>query len=796
VQLLWKARTCPTAFSATSKISYWIHHYSTQVKMNNLSKLTKSILFVTLLIGGVANAQNFTEVQKIDASDRESGDYFGVSGSISGNYAVVGAYAEGIDYSSGSGVGQVGAAYIYGRDVNGAWNDVQKIVASDRAGLDWVGISTSISGNYCIVGAKNESEDALGGNTLQNSGSAYIFERDGSGNWPQAQKIVASDRTTYGDFGGSVAISGNYAIVGSKDHALDVNGSNSMSQAGAAYLFERNGSGTWVQVQKLQAADRTINDQFGIRVAISGNYAIVSSIYEDEDANGGNTVDQAGSVYIFERAGNGTWSQVQKIVAADRATLDWFGTSLAISNDKLVVGVSQEREDANGNNTIVGAGSAYFFERNGAGIWNQVYKVVASDRDVNDQFGASVAISNNKAVIGAYSEDEDQNGNNTLAGAGSAYIFERNGVGAWSEVQKITASDRGISDEFGVAVALDGDHCLLTAYGDGEDANGGNPLAQAGSAYVFEILPCVPTTGPLQISTCDTYTVPSGDETYFSSGVYADTIINAGGCDSVLSINLTINTSTSSSTTIASCANYVWTDGNTYNATGTYSQTLTNAAGCDSVVTLNLTINTSTSSSTTITSCDNYVWTDGNTYSATGSYSQTLTNAAGCDSVAALNLTINAADATISSNDPTLTANATGATYQWLDCSTMLPLAGETSQSFTATANGSYAVIVTDGNCVDTSNCADITSIGIAESNLSAAVSVYPNPSVGEFVIDLGQRYKNAAVIITDISGKLVLTTSFYNEKLLHIALEQPKGIYIAHIMVAQQRVAIRLVLQ
>jgi hypothetical protein len=746
VQLLWKARTCPTAFSATSKISYWIHHYSTQVKMNNLSKLTKSILFVTLLIGGVANAQNFTEVQKIDASDRESGDYFGASGSISGNYAVGGAYAEGIDYSSGSGIGQVGAAYIYGRDVNGAWNDVQKIVASDRAGLDCFGVSTSISGNYCIVGARNESEDALGGNTLQNSGSAYIFERDGSGNWPQAQKIVASDRTTYGDFGSSVAISGNYAIVGSKDHALDVNGSNSMSQAGAAYLFERNGSGTWVQVQKLQAADRTINDQFGIRVAISGNYAIVSSIYEDEDANGGNTVDQAGSVYIFERAGNGTWSQVQKIVAADRATLDWFGTSLAISNDKLVVGVSQEREDANGNNTIVGAGSAYFFERNGAGIWNQVYKVVASDRDVNDQFGASVAISNNKAVIGAYSEDEDQNGNNTLAGAGSAYIFERNGVGAWSEVQKITASDRGISDEFGVAVALDGDHCLLTAYGDGDDANGGNPLAQAGSAYVFEILPCVPTTGPLQISTCDTYTVPSGDETYFSSGVYADTIINAGGCDSVLSINLTINTSTSSSTTIASCANYVWTDGNTY--------------------------------------------------SATGSYSQTLTNAAGCDSVAALNLTINAADATISSNDPTLTANATGATYQWLDCSTMLPLAGETSQSFTATANGSYAVIVTDGNCVDTSHCADITSIGIAESNLSAAVSVYPNPSMGEFVIDLGQRYKNAAVIITDISGKLVLTTSFYNEKLLHIALEQPKGIYIAHIMVAQQRVAIRLVLQ
>ena len=312
------------------------------------------------------------------------------------------------------------------------FSEIVKAVASDRATKDKFGISVSISGDYAIVGAYNEDEDAAGGNTVSNAGAAYIFKKDegGTDNWAQIQKIVASDRASTDNFGISVSISGDYAIVGAYFEDEDAAGSNAASNTGSAYIFKKDEGGTdnWGQIQKIVASDRAIEDYFGYSVSIFGDYAIVGAYLENEDAAGGNTASNTGSAYIFKRDEGGTdnWGQIQKIVASDRTISDHFGNSVSISGDYAIVGASLEDEDVAGGSTAYTAGSAYIFKRDEGGTdnWGQIQKIVASDRASEDYFGHSVSISGDYAIVGARLEDEDAAGGNTATSAGSAYIFK------------------------------------------------------------------------------------------------------------------------------------------------------------------------------------------------------------------------------------------------------------------------------------------------------------------------------------------------------------------------------------
>jgi hypothetical protein len=366
---------------------------------------------------------------KLTADDGVNNDQFGNSVAISGNTAIIGAYR---DDDKG---GDSGSAYIF-ENVDGSWNQVQKLTAIDGSNNDCFGYSVAISGNTAIVGAFFDVDNGF------NSGSAYIFENvDGS--WNQVQKITASDGAEYGYFGGSVAISGNTAIVGANGHDL---------YKGSAYIFGKDVDGSWNQVEKLTASDGADLDKFGKSVAISGNTAIVGA-YGDDDKG-----DDSGSAYIFENI-DGSWNQVQKITADDGTDFNQFGYSVAIS----------------GNTAIVGAdaydlykGSAYIFGKDVDGSWNQVQKLTASDGDHDDYFGHSVAISGNTAIVGVYGDDNK----------GSAYIFE-NVDGSWNQVQKITASDGDDSDYFGKSVAISGNTAIVGAYYDDDKGD------RSGSAYIF-----------------------------------------------------------------------------------------------------------------------------------------------------------------------------------------------------------------------------------------------------------------------------------------------------------------------
>ena len=365
-------------------------------------------------------AGTWTEVQKIVASNRNTGDNFGHSVAISGDYAIVGAHTNDGFISGTGNINNSGSAYIF-QNTGGIWTQVNILEASDFEADDLFGCSVAISGDYAMVGAWREDEDEDEINSFSDAGSVYVFHNNG-GTWSELQKIVASDRGTSDAFGWSVALSGDYAIIGAKEDDQNATGGNDLQSAGSAYIF-KNTAGTWAQMQKIVASDRGTNDEFGNSVGISGDYAIVGSMLEDHNLTGSQTLLSAGSSYIFKNNA-GTFSQLQKIIAPDRDESDMFGCSVAISGNYALIGAYNEEEDPAGANAIAGAGAAYLYE-NTAGTWSMVQKIVASDRDsADDYFAYAVALEANNSIVGALLEDEDSTGGNTLSGAGSIYIFQ------------------------------------------------------------------------------------------------------------------------------------------------------------------------------------------------------------------------------------------------------------------------------------------------------------------------------------------------------------------------------------
>jgi hypothetical protein len=412
---------------------------------------TLAVLFAFAGCGGsnddkTTPASKWSTQLKITASDADDGDEFGNSVAISGDYAIIGAGNQ-----DGSGVNR-GAAYIFHKTGTNSWDTGTKITASDAADYDAFGYSVAISGDYAIVGAQFEN----GSGSYR--GAAYIFHRTDTHTWDAGVKIDAGmDVGNNDQFGYSVGISGDYAIVGAPFNE-DTGGTD----RGAAYIFHRTGTNTWDSGSRIGVGSAD-NDLFGNSVAISGDYAIVGAY--QEDGSGTNR----GAAYIIHRTGTNIWSSSTKITASDTASVDYFGNSVAISGDYAIVGAYQE--DGSGTDR----GAAYIFYRTGTNTWDTGIKIDAGiDVGDNDWFGYSVGISGDYAIVGAWYED----GSGTDRGA--AYIFNRTGTNTWNAGSKITASDAQDNDNFGFSVGISGDYAIVGAwYEDGSGAN-------RGAAYIFK----------------------------------------------------------------------------------------------------------------------------------------------------------------------------------------------------------------------------------------------------------------------------------------------------------------------
>ncbi len=387
--------------------------------------------------------------------------------------------------------------------------------ASNTGTDDNFGQSVAVSGDTVVVGAPAEASNATGvnGNQANNSayaaGAVYVFVRSGA-TWSQQAYLKASNANAGDRFGNSVAIAGDTIVVGAfneDSNATGVNGnqdSNRAEDSGAAYVFVRSGT-TWSQQAYLKASNTEAIDWFGNSVAIAGDTIVVGAMSEDcfclvNGSQGNNWAENAGAAYVFVRSGT-TWSQQAYLKASNVDDNDWFGQSVAIDGDTIVVGASREDSNATvvngsqGNNSFTDAGAAYVFVRSGT-TWSQQAYLKASNTEPGDHFGGSVAVAGDTVVVGATSEDSSAtgvNGNESVNGApssGAVYVFARSGT-AWSRQAYLKASNTGADDFFGCSLAITGDTLVVAARYEASNATGvngdqsNNAAADAGAAYVF-----------------------------------------------------------------------------------------------------------------------------------------------------------------------------------------------------------------------------------------------------------------------------------------------------------------------
>jgi len=415
------------------------------------------------------------------ASDAQSSDALGQSVSISGNVAIVGAFGE--DGGSGDPRLDAGAAYVFHRHRSGAsrWGQVKKLTASDAESSDFFGNSVAVSGTFAVVGA--HYEDAGPGDPAPSAGAAYVFQRDqgGTSNWGEVQKLIAPDAQPSDHFGKTVAISGDFAVVGAQHE--DGGPGDPLADAGAAYVFRNFAGFGWLHVKTLRASDAQAGDMFGHSVAISGDTVIVGANWEN--GGSGDPVSHAGAAYIYRRDQDGAnnWGEVEKLVASEPDPNDEFGYSVGISGKLAVVGAHME--DGGPGNPMGEAGAAYVFEDLSGSGWTQIKRLAAADAVAGRHMGLSVAISGGVIVAGVLRDDGGPG--DPLPYAGAAYVFMRHlgGANSWGQAKKIMAPDAGSYDEFGTAVAISGKDAIFGAHL--ERGGPGDPILGAGAAYIFYV---------------------------------------------------------------------------------------------------------------------------------------------------------------------------------------------------------------------------------------------------------------------------------------------------------------------
>ena len=628
-------------------------------------------------------------------------------------------------------------------------------------------IQTDASGNIYITGSfagTVDSDPGTGTSNLTSNGGddIFILKLDASGNFLWAKSLGG---TSY-DLGYALNVdaSGNVFITGSFAGTVDFDPSSAtvnLTSVGSDDVF----------VQKLDASGNFMwaksfggtSDDYGnsINADAAGNVYLAGSFMGtvDFDPGAGTTnLSSAGGEDIFvqklDSSGNFLWAK------SFGGTSDDIANSISVdpSGGIYTTGIfelSVDFDPGTGTTSLSSVGNPDIFvqkmDSSGNFLWAHAFGSTSND------FGnyVSTDIFGNVYITGLYSgtidfDPDTATVNLASAGFDDVFLLKMNPAGnlMWAQ------SFGGSYIDYGFALNVDA----------------------SGNVY---------TVGSFN-STADLNPTTSTNN-HTSSGFEDIFVQKLSQCFP--------NTGTD---TITACGSYTWIDNNTYTANNnTATYILTNVGGCDSVVTLDLTINNPSSGTNVITACGSYVWIDGNNYtSSNNTATHILTNAFGCDSIVSLNLTINSvSDITTSLSGITITANNSNAAYQWLDCdNNYAPISGETGQSFTATSNGNYAVALTESGCTDTSACVSINSVGIHELENSIHASVYPNPSTGIFRVSFEQTLPNVELVITDLQGAIISKKHYSSAANADIELNAANGIYLLNIRTEEGQRTVRLI--
>lgn len=454
-------------------------------------------------------AADFAERLYVKPEVIRDGYRFGATVDLEGAWLAVGApgdwsLANTIDGDDGNGAGvDVGGVSVYRADAAGVWTRQAYLKAANAGDGDRFGGALAMSGNTLAVGAWGEQ--SLDGDPDDDSGAGvgavYVFVRDDNDVWTQQAYLKASNADEGDEFGRFLDLDGDTLVVGAwHEQSADVEGDNSLADAGAVYVFVRDGSGGWSQTAYLKPDEIDEGDLFGGNVALSGNTLVVGATGEDGTAGdpADNGSADSGAAYVFERDLAGDWTQTAYLKAANADPGDAFGANPDLEGDVLMVAAIGEQSAVAGlpgdpnDNSGNRVGAAYEFARASDGSWSQTAYFKASNAETGDDFGSAVAYEGDTLVVGARKE-AGLNGNendNSGSRVGAAYVFFREN-GVWRQAAYVKASNPDDEDEFGHAASFDGNGLAITAEWEdsAETGLGGggldNSLVDGGAGYLF-----------------------------------------------------------------------------------------------------------------------------------------------------------------------------------------------------------------------------------------------------------------------------------------------------------------------
>ncbi len=457
--------------------------------MNTILRLA-ALAGLTLTCGAGEVAGPITQQAYVKASNSGMNDQFGWPGggiAIAGDTLVVGAptedsSAKGVDGDQGDGLDPTpmnrmdgfdsGAAYVFWRYGTG-WSQQAYLKSTDTASHDLFGRAVAVSGDTVVVSAAGAKGKQDG---VPFVGAVYVFVREGT-TWRQQARLTVPGSDDYTRFGASLAISGDTLVIGaeSEKRAGAQAGGEEILMAGAAYVFVRDG-GKWSQQARLEASNAKYKSHFCGSVAISGDTLIVGAI-GDNSASGGVNGDQsdhslvsAGAAYVFRREGT-KWSQQAYLKAPKPGEFDEFGTSVAISGDTAVVGATGAKAgNAKSGEKDDGPGAAFVFVR-ADGKWVAQASLTPPNFEGGEEFGCSVAISGEHLVVGAKQTRDRTDKQRNHPGA--AHVFTRK-ASTWDRGTPIMASNPENGDLFGGSVAIAVDTVAVGAAGEDGFARGIN----------------------------------------------------------------------------------------------------------------------------------------------------------------------------------------------------------------------------------------------------------------------------------------------------------------------------------
>ena len=382
------------------------------------------------------------------------------SGSVGSAVAVGdGWIAAGAPFASVETRNEQGCVHIYGRTENGAWGFATTLVSAAGAAYDRFGQALAASSNRLAVGAWGDDQRGA------EAGAAHVYETDGT-NWTWSAKLTAADGAAGHFFGAALALDGDTLAVGARKAPA-----GSKTDAGAVYVFRRDGGGVWQQRGKLTAGDAANYDYFGGAVALDGAELLIGA--NDNDDNG----SKSGSAYVFRNSADGTgvWSQVALLLDAAGAQYDLLGSSVALRGGVAAVG-------APGAFSAAGAVCLFGRDAGGSNTWGQVSKLLPAELPPGMGFGSAVALDDGGVFAGAPDA--------SVAGPlGSGVVFLHGpaaGGSGWEETQRLDPSPSAESERFGAALARNADWLVVGAPGS---TNAGE---RAGAAIVFAETPSGP----------------------------------------------------------------------------------------------------------------------------------------------------------------------------------------------------------------------------------------------------------------------------------------------------------------